>query len=378
MAVRFHNHPRLYQRRKAEIDAAIARVIASGRFDWGEEVPAFEAEFAAWNGATHAVCVNSGSAALKVALLALGIGPGDEVITVGNTDIASSSAIHHTGARPVWVDIDPLSKTLDPSAIETALTPRTKAILPVDIYGHPADMPAIMEIARSNGLVVVEDACLALGASIGGQRVGTIADITCFSFAPSKHLGSFGSGGAAVTQDANLAESMRKLSAYGQDRARHYAMHGPGGMGALHHETHGLNERLDEMQAAILRAKLPDLDAMLAERRAQAARYAKELAGLPLDLPTTQEGVEHAWRNYVIETNDRDGLAAALSERSIATNLTYAPPMHLQPVFAHYNVPAGSFPVTERSARRLLGLPIGPQLAMSEIDEVIAAARAAL
>lgn len=376
MAVRFHNHQRLYKRRKPEIDAAIARVIASGRFDWGDEVPAFEAEFAAWLGADHAVCVNSGTAALKVALLALDVGPGDEVITVGNTDIASSSSIHHTGARPVWVEIDPVSKCMDVAALRAAITPRTKAILPVDLYGHPADMKAIVTIARENNLVVVEDACLSLSATIDGKKVGTFADITCFSFAPSKHLGSFGSGGAAVTQSAELAEKMRKLSAYGQERARHYTMHGPGGMGGLYHETHGLNERLDEMQAAILRAKLPDLDNMLAERRAQAERYSKGLAGLGLDLPQTLPGYGHAWRNYVIEADDRDGLANRLAERAVATNLTYAPPMHLQPVFKDYDVSFGSLPVTERAAVRLLGLPIGPQLSMDEIDEVIAAIRA--
>jgi len=376
MAVRFHNHPRLYERRKSEIDAAIARVIGSGRFDWGEEVPAFETEFAAWNGVAHAVCVNSGTAALKVALLALGVGPGDEVITVGNTDIASSSAIHHTGARPIWVDVDPVSKTMDVAALEAAIGTRTRAIMPVDLYGHPADMVAIMAVAKRRGLVVVEDACLALGATIAGQKVGGFADVTCFSFAPSKHLGSFGSGGAALTANADVAEKMRKLSAYGQERVRHYAMHGPGGMGGLHHETHGLNERLDEMQAAILRAKLPDLDAMLAERRAQAVRYGAGLAGLGIDLPDVLAGYEHAWRNYVIEADDRDGLAQRLAERGIATNLTYAPPMHLQPVFADHNIGEGALPVTERSAKRLLGLPIGPQLSMDEIDEVIAAVRA--
>src|SRR5690606_8773180 len=209
-----------------------------------------------------------------------------------------------------------------------------------------------------------------------GKKVGTFADITCFSFAPSKHLGSFGSGGAAVTESAELAEKMRKLSAYGQERARHYTMHGPGGMGGLYHETHGLNARLDEMQAALLRAKLPDLDYMLAERRSQAERYSKGLTGLGLDLPQTLLGYGHAWRNYVIEADDRDGLANRLAERGVATNLTYAPPMHLQPVFADYGIGFGSLPVTERAAVRLLGLPIGPQLSMDEIDEVIAAIRA--
>jgi dTDP-4-amino-4,6-dideoxygalactose transaminase len=376
MSVTFHNHQRLYQRRKPEIDAAIARVIASGRFDWGPEVPAFEAEFAAWNGAAHAVCVNSGTAALKIALLALGIGPGDEVITVANTDIGSASCIHYCGATTVFVDIDPVTRTMDVAALEAAVTPRTRAVLPVDIFGHPADMRAIKAVAGRHGLAVVEDACLALGAEIDGIRVGTFADITCYSFAPSKHLGSFGSGGACLTADAALAEKMRKLSAYGQPREKHYAMHGPRGMGPLNHETHGLNERLDEMQAAILRAKLPDLEAMLADRRAQAARYNAAFAGLDIALPRTLPGYTHAWRNYVVEAEDRDALSESLAERGIATNLSYAPPLHVQPVFQDLGLKRGALPVTEAFCDRLLGLPIGPQLDDAEVDELIAGVEA--
>lgn len=370
MAITFYNHHRLYQRDKSKIDAAIARVIASGRFDWGDEVPAFEAEFAAWNGASHAVAVASGTAALKVALLALEIGPGDEVITVANTDIGSSSSIHHCGATPIWVDIDRVSRNMDVDALVQAIGPRTRAILPVDLYGHPANMPAIMAIARQHGLKVVEDACLALGATIDGTKIGTLADATCFSFAPSKHLGSFGSGGAVLTEDADVAERMRKISAYGQERSRHYAMHGTG-MGGLHHETHGLNERLAELQAAILRAKLPDLDRTIAERRAQATRYSDRLVGIGIDLPQALAGHQHSWRNYVIEVDDRDGLAERLRARGIATNLTYAPPLHVQPVFANRGLGRGALPVTERFCDRLLGLPIGPQLEMDEIDQVI-------
>lgn len=377
MAVTFYNHQQLYQRQKPEIDAAIARVIASGRFDWGDEVPAFEAEFAAWNGASHAVGVASGTAALKVALLALGIGPGDEVITVSNTDIGSSSSIHHTGATPIWVDIDPVSRNMDVDALAAAIGPRTRAILPVDLYGHPADMTAIMAIAKQHGLKVVQDSCLSLGATIDSVKVGTMADVTCFSFAPSKHLGSFGAGGAALTEDADLAERMRKISAYGQERGRHYAMHGKG-MGGLHHETHGLNERLHEIQAAILRARLPFLNEMLAERRRQAAHYNAGLAGLDITLPATLPGYEHAWRNYVIETSERTKLLESLANRGIATNLTYAPPLHLQPVFADYGKRPGTLPVTERFADHLLGLPIGPQLETSVIDEVLEGVRASV
>jgi len=376
MAVPFYDHHKLYLRRKTEIDAAIARVIASGRLDWGPEVPAFEAEFAALNGAAHAVTANSGTAALKIALLALGLGPGDEVITVSNTDIGCSSAIRFTGADVVWVDIEPVSRTIEVAAIAAAITPRTRAIMAVDMFGHPADIPAIMALAQAHGLVVIEDACLALGATIGGTTVGSLSTVTCFSFAPSKHLGSYGSGGCALTQDANLAETMRKIAAYGQERIRHYGMHTGALDTGLWHETEGLNERLDEIQAAILRARMVDLAPNLATRRAQAQRYATELAGLGLDLPQTLPGYEHAWRNYVIETDDRDGLRQRLSARGIPTNLSYAPPMHVQPVYRPLGIAEGSLPATERSCARLLGLPIGPQIDPDQQTEIISAIRA--
>ena len=243
MAVRFHNHQRLYKRRKPEIDAAIARVIASGRFDWGDEVPAFEAEFAAWVGAAYAVCVNSGTAALKVALLALDIGPGDEVITVGNTDIASSSSIHHTGGRPVWVEIDPVSKCMDVDALRAAITPRTRAILPVDLYGHPADMKAIMTIAREHNLVVVEDACLSLGATIDGQKIGTFADITCFSFAPVKTSGQ-------LRQRRCSRHAKRRT---GRENAQALCLRSGAGP-PLHHAWAGRHERPPSRDARAQRA----------------------------------------------------------------------------------------------------------------------------
>ena len=269
MTVPFYNHALLYARRRDDIDGAIRRVLESGRLDWGPEVPAFEAEFAAWVGAPFAVTTNSGTAALKVALLALGIGEGDEVITVANTDIASTSAVRLVGAKPVWVDVDPLSLTMDLDAMRAAAGPRTRAILPVDLFGHPAALPEIMAFARERGLVVIEDACLALGAEIDGIRIGRLADVTCFSFAPTKHLGSLGSGGACVTADAALAQRMQMIAAYGQSRSRH--MQGGAAMQPLFHETEGLNERMDEIQAAVLRVKLADVDASLATRRQQAA-----------------------------------------------------------------------------------------------------------
>ena len=370
MAVPFYDHAKLYHRRKEEIDAAIQRVLAGGRLDWGDEVPAFEGEFADWNEAAHAVTVGSGTAALKVALLALGIGPGDEVVTVSNTDVAVSSSIRLTGATVVWVDVDPVTRTMDPVAFEAAITPRTRAVMPVDLFGHPADLGAIVTIARRHGLAVIEDACIALGATIGARKVGTFSDVTCFSFAPTKHLGAYGSAGACLTQDAALAERMRKISGYGQHRSRHRAIHAGALPQGLHHETDGLNERLDEVQAAILRVKLSDLDATLDARRAQAARYETRLAGSSVATPQVAEGFGHAWRNYVIEVDDRDRIRQALADAGIGTSLSYAPPMHLQPVYAGLGQGPGSFPVTEYSCARLIGLPIGPHLDVSQIDEV--------
>jgi dTDP-4-amino-4,6-dideoxygalactose transaminase len=378
MTVPNYDHAKLYSVQKQDIDAAISRVIGSGRLDWGDEVPAFELEFARWNGASHAVTTNSGSAAIKIALLALGIGPGDEVITVANTDISTSSAIRHTGASLIWVDIEPTTRTMDIAALTAAITPRTRAVVPVDIFGHPAALHQIQAIAQRHQLAIVEDACLALGATIDGRKVGALSTVTCFSFAPTKHLGAFGAGGCALTEDGDLAARMRKISAYGQDRSRHRTMHSAAGGSGLHHETEALNERLDEIQAAILRVKLVALSATLATRRRQAERYSEAFRDLPLDLPRACDGYGHAWRNYVIEADDRDMLRARLAESGVATNLSYAPPMHLQPVYMSLGIRPGALPVTERSAHRLFGLPIGPHLDDEQIDAVIAALRRAV
>lgn len=377
MKVPFYDHAKIYRRRKDEIDAAIFRVISSGRLDWGDEVPAFEAEFASFIGAKHTVTVNSGTAALKVALLALGIGPGDEVITVANSDIGSTSAIHHTGATSVWVDVDPVSLCIDPGAVRRAITKRTRALLPVDLFGHPAPLAELNAIAREHKLFVVEDACLALGAELDGRRIGQFADVTCFSFAPSKHLGAYGTAGGCVTEDADLAERMRKISSYGQSRSRHRSISNLGGQ-PLNHETEGLNERMDEIQAAVLRVKLQDLPASLAARRAQAAAYAKEFAGTAIDVPQTKPGALHAWRNYVVHVDARDRVRDGLSAREIGSALSYAPPMHLQPVYAAKGIGPGSLPVTERSGARLLGLPIGPHLEDEQIRTIAAGLRDAV
>lgn len=375
MAVPFYDHRKLYARRKAEIDQAIFRVIESGRLDWGDEVPAFEAELAAWVDAAHAVTTNSGSVSLQIALLALGIGRGDEVITVTNTDIGTISAIHCTGADSVFVDVDPATLCMDLAAVRAAIGPRTRAILPVDMFGQPAALLELGNLARSKGLVMVEDACLALGAEIAGRRVGSFSDVTCFSFAPTKHLGSFGSGGACVTEDSALAERMRKIAAYGQDRARHCQIERS--PPPLHHETEGLNARLDEIQAAILRVKLPDVEESLAVRRHQAARYSAAFADI-VEVPREAPGTCHAWRNYVVHLDRRDQVREGLTARGIGSALSYAPPQHLQPVYAHKGFSRGAFPVSERSGDRLLGLPIGPHHDDAAIDEIAEGLRASI
>jgi dTDP-4-amino-4,6-dideoxygalactose transaminase len=374
MRVALYDHAKLYREHRKEIDAAIARVLESGQFTLGEEVPGFEEEFASWVGASHAVAVGSGAAALTTALRALGIGPGDEVITVANTELTGIAAVSAVGASVVWVDIDPESRCIDTTACEAAITPRTRVLLPVDMYGHPADMIEMRRIADRHGLALVEDACIALGAEIDGRRLGSLADVTCFSFAPGKHLGAYGAAGACTTQKADVAERIRRLASDGQARGRHYGR--KPGLGQ-HHETEGHNQRMDELQAAILRAKLPYLDEALAVRRAQADRYTERLAGLA-DLPGEKTGFRHAWRNYVIELDRRDALAAHLLAQGIGCNALYSPPMHLQPVYKGLGYAAGSLPRTERSGNRLLGLPLGPHLSLDQIDIVAEEVRAGL
>lgn len=304
--------------------------------------------------------------------MGLGIGPGDEVVTVANTDIASASAIRLVGATPVFVDVDARTLTMDLAALHAAVTARTRAVLPVDLFGQPAAVPEIMDFARSRNLAVVEDACLALGAAIDDRRIGTLADATCFSFAPTKHLGSIGSGGACVTDDPELAERMRMMSAYGQSRARHAlgSAHAP-----LDHHTLGLNERLDEIQAAVLRTKLVDLDASLAIRRHHAALYGAMLAGTRVECPDPPLRVLHAFRNFVVHLDDRDAMRSHLSARGIPTALSYSPPLHLHKAFADLGHRPGTLPVSERSGERLMGLPIGPHLNDSQIVEVAEAIR---
>lgn len=367
MQVPMYNHTARFAALQNDLEAALRRVLLSGKPDWGPEVPALEAEFAKWVGIAHAVGCNSGTAALRLALLALGIGAGDEVITAPNTDAGTVSAIHHVGAKPVFVDVEPDTLNLDPKGLSEAITPRTKAIMVVHLYGHPANMLPIEAFARQRGLFLIEDACLALGASVRGRPVGLWGDIACFSFASTKHLGGFGSGGICVTKDPELYERLLGYVGYGQPRARVYD---PKASGQDLHYV-GVNERLDELQAAMLRVQLPYLQSWIQARQQHAAAYTQALAQTSFEPPAVRQGYVHTFRNYVMQTDNRDQVQQRLAQAGVATTLAYVPPIHLQPAYAFLHLPKGSFPVTERSAQRLLCLPVSPQLSVEQRNYVI-------
>jgi dTDP-4-amino-4,6-dideoxygalactose transaminase len=356
---------------KPDIDDAIGRVIASGAFFLGPELAAFEAEFAAWCGVAHAVGVGSGTAALFLALRACGIGPGDEVITVPNTDIPTTMTISQCGATFTWVDVDPQTFNIDPGKIEAAITPRTRAILPVHLFGCPADMEPILEIARTHRLRVVEDAALALGATYRGRRVGGFGDVAAFSLAPGKILGAYGDAGAVVTNDPEIAERVRILRNYGhdprmeEDRPRN----SPPRDWNLLEEAY--NERLDSLQAAILRAKLPTLDRRIDARRCIAKTYDRELAKLDLVTPYEPSAARHVYRAYPVLVRERDRVRQHLQSRQIATQTYYTPPLHLQPAYRHLGFKSDSFPGSEHIGQSLLCLPIFPEMTESQIGAVV-------
>jgi dTDP-4-amino-4,6-dideoxygalactose transaminase len=345
-----------YAALRAEIDAAVARVLASGWFILGPEVEAFEREFAAYCGAAHAVGVANGTDAIRLALLAAEIGPGDEVITAPNTAVPTVSAIEQTGARAVFADIEEATFNLDPAALEAALTPRTRAIVPVHLYGQAAEMDRILEIAGRHGLAVVEDAAQAHGARYNGQMAGTIGAMGCFSFYPTKNLGAYGDGGAIVTDDAALAARLRRLRFYGQ-------------AGRYHNVERGVNSRLDELQAAILRVKLAHLDDWVVARRAHAACYTELLEGADLVLPREAPGRDHAWHLYVVRSPDRDGLRAHLAAQGIAADIHYPRLVYQQPAYTDI-APPGRCPVAERVAPEVLSLPMYPELTETQIRYV--------
>ena len=353
-----------YRSIKPEIDAAIARVLDSAQFVLGPEVEAFEREFAAFCGTAHGVAVNSGTSALHLALLAADIGPGDEVITVPFTFVASVAAIDYTGARPVFVDVDDRSLTMDPSAIEAAITPRTKAIIPVHLYGQTADMDPIREIASRHGLTVIEDAAQAHGATYKGRPAGSLGDLGCFSFYPSKNLGAYGEGGIVVTDRDDYAARIRLLRDWGQDSK-------------YHHAVRGFNARMEGFQGAILRVKLRHLPAWTDARRQHAARYHALLADAGLRLPGEMPYATHVYHLYTVRSGGRDDLRAALAADGIHSGLHYPIPVHLQSAYADLGYSRGDFPVSEQAADEVLSLPMFPEMTGEQIETVAASVRRA-
>jgi len=347
------------------LQGAIQEVLRSGQFILGPEVEALERELAAYLGVRHAITLNSGTDALVIALRALGVGPGDEVITTPFTFFATVEAICHAGATPVFADIDPDTFTLDPDLAAAAVTPRTRAIVPVHLFGHAAEMARLRDLAGAHGLRVVEDVAQAFGGRFRGRLLGTLGDFGAFSFFPSKNLGAYGDGGLLITADDALADAARMLRAHGS-RRKYY------------HERVGYNSRLDVLQAAILRVKLPHMDEWNRRRQAAAAYYQEILADLPgVVLPAVRPEVEHVFHQYTIRilNGRRDEVQRALSERGISTMVYYPVPLHRLPVFRHLNL---SLPAAEAAAREVLSLPIGPFLRRDQQDEVAAALRAAL
>ncbi|MCL4237508.1 MAG: DegT/DnrJ/EryC1/StrS family aminotransferase [Anaerolineae bacterium] len=337
-----------------EIDEALARVMRSNSYILGEEVGLFEQEFAAYCEVAHAVGVDSGTSALELILRAYGIGPGDEVITAANTFVATTFAISYTGARPVLVDVDPYTYTLDIFQLQEAITPRTRAIIPVHLYGQPADMEPILALAQQHNLIVVEDACQAHGSRYKGRRVGSLGHAAAFSFYPAKNLGAFGDGGIVVTNDPDIADTVSKLRNYGQS-AKYY------------HDLLGYNRRLDTLQAAILRIKLRHLDEWNAARRAHARLYQQLLGGNGIRLPVEANYAEAVWHLFVIRTVARDELQAYLKEQNIGTGIHYPVPIHLQGAHHDLGYGVGDFPVTEHSAGELLSLPMYAELTPAQI-----------
>ena len=357
-----------YRGIKPEIDAAIAAVVESCQFVLGPEVAAFEKEFANYCSAAECIAVNSGTSALHLALLAAGVGPGDEVITVPFTFIASVAAVTYCGARPILIDIDPRTFTMDPAAIESAITPRTKAILPVHLYGQPADMDPIMGIARRHRLAVIEDAAQAHGARYKGRPVGTIGDLACFSFYPGKNLGAYGEGGAVTTNNPKYADTVRILRDWGQDRKYHHALR-------------GFNYRMEGFQGAILRVKLRHLEKWTEARRAIVRQYDQLLADCDVETPREMPWARHVYHVYTLRCSDRDGLQAALTAEGIQTGVHYPVPVHLQPAYADLGYSRGSLPESEKAATEVLSLPLYPEMTDDQIKRVsqaltsIAAAR---
>lgn len=346
-----------YRSIKPEIDQAVHGVLDSAQFVLGPEVAGFEREFADYCGVAECVALNSGTSALHLALLAAGVGPGDEVVTVPFTFVATVSTIVYTGATPVFVDIDPVHLTMDPSALESKITGRTKAIIPVHLYGQPADMDPILEIAGRRNLIVIEDAAQAHGAEYHGRRCGSMGHISAFSFYPGKNLGAYGEGGAAVTNSPEHAHTMRVLRDWGQEAK-------------YEHRLKGFNYRMDGLQGTILRVKLRHLEQWTEARRAHAARYDRLLAGVPVQVPVVRPGARHVYHQYALRVTDRSRMQDALKLKGVHTGIHYPIPVHLQPAFADLGFHVGDFPHAERAAAEVLSLPMFAELTPEQIDSV--------
>jgi dTDP-4-amino-4,6-dideoxygalactose transaminase len=344
---------------RSEIDEAVARVVSSCAFVGGEEVAGLEREFAAFCGSTGACAVANGTDALHLALRAYGVGPGDEVVTVANTFIATGEAVLLVGAKPVFVDVDPASHTMDPARLEAAITPRTKVILPVHLYGHPADMTAIGEVAGRHGVPVLEDAAQAHGAEWLGRRAGSLGHAACFSFYPTKNLGAFGDAGMVTSSDAAFLARVRQIASHGAGAHRYDNV------------VLGTNSRLDAIQAAILRVKLRHLPQWNAERKERAAAYSRALAEAPgVACPVETQGARSAWHLYTVRVPERDALASHLHMRGIGTAVHYPRPIHLQPAMAVAGGRPGDLPVSERLSREVLCLPLYAELPPPDVERV--------
>ena len=348
-----------------ELQTAFARVLDSGWYILGREVEAFEQDYAQWCGTRHAIGVANGLDALSLSLRALDIGPGDEVLVPSNTYIASWLAVTHVGATPVPVEPATGSYNMDPDRLEAALSSATRAIMPVHLYGQPADMAPIVAFGRKHGLRVLEDGAQAHGARYQGQRLGGHGDLVAWSFYPGKNLGAMGDGGAVTTNDDALAARLKTLRNYGS--ARKY-----------HNEEIGYNSRLDELQAALLRVRLPKLDAANRRRREIAAAYLEGLVGCGLDLPETQPGSEPVWHLFVVRHPQRDALQQHLAEQGIGTMIHYPVPPHLQPAYRDLKMPAGTLPISEQIHAEVLSLPMGPTMSNEDVTRVIKSVRESL
>jgi dTDP-4-amino-4,6-dideoxygalactose transaminase len=347
---------------RGEVDAAIARALDHHTFCLGPDVAQFEKNFAAYCGAAHCVAMNSGTSALHVALRLFDLKPGDEVITTPYTFIATSWAISYCGARPVYVDIDDATFNLDPARVARAITPRTRAVLPVHLYGQPCDLDALTALCRQHRLPLVEDACQAHGARYREKTVGTFGAVSCFSFYPAKNLGACGEGGALVTNDAALAARARSLREHGSTQR-------------YHHDEIGYNYRMEGLQGAVLGVKLKHLDSWQEGRRRVARRYAELLAGTPLRLPQPPAHVESAWHLYTVRHPRRDELKARLDAAGIGSAVHYPLPLHLQKAYAHLGHQPGDFPVAEQCSRECLSLPLYAELTEAQLQRVAGVVR---